>query len=199
MSFGTAIQIVLRKYAEFNGRATRAEFWWWALFNLLVTGALNLFSVVRIGENAYLGLLLAGLWGIAVLLPSLAVAVRRLARRRLRLGQPVLRPGPDRQESSCSSPSGCSPPSRRRRRRPLRRRSRFKSSKRAGHAIGSSGANLVSIRHEDGCRGSVHLCGQSSGCPAHRRRVRAFHQLGRPARPGARVRCAYRAGELHRY
>jgi uncharacterized membrane protein YhaH (DUF805 family) len=60
------------------GRAGRAEFWWWALFNVLVVGALNLFNVIRIGNNAYLGSLLAGLWGIAVLLPSLAVSVRRL-------------------------------------------------------------------------------------------------------------------------
>src|SRR4029077_1141893 len=78
MSFGEAIQTVFRKYAEFLGRAGRDEFWWWALFNLLVTAALNLFNVIRIGDNAYLGSLLAGLWSIAVLLPSLAVAVRRL-------------------------------------------------------------------------------------------------------------------------
>ena len=78
MSFGEPIQAVFRKYAEFTGRATRAEFWWWALFNVLVVSALNLFNVIRIGENAYLGSLLAGVWGIAVLLPSLAVAVRRL-------------------------------------------------------------------------------------------------------------------------
>jgi uncharacterized membrane protein YhaH (DUF805 family) len=78
MSFGEAIQSVFRNYAEFTGRATRPEFWWWALFNLLVVGALNLFNVIRIGDNAYLGSLLAGLWGIAVLLPNLAVAVRRL-------------------------------------------------------------------------------------------------------------------------
>lgn len=78
MSFGEAIQTVFRKYAEFTGRATRAEFWWWALFNVLVASALSLFNVIRIGDNAYLGSLLSGLWGIAVLLPSLAVAVRRL-------------------------------------------------------------------------------------------------------------------------
>jgi uncharacterized membrane protein YhaH (DUF805 family) len=78
VSFGEAIQTVFRKYAEFTGRATRAEFWWWALFNVLVAGALNLFNVIQIGKNAYLGSLLAGVWGIAVLLPSLAVAVRRL-------------------------------------------------------------------------------------------------------------------------
>jgi uncharacterized membrane protein YhaH (DUF805 family) len=78
MSFGEAVQTVFRKYAEFTGRATRPEFWWWALFNVLVVGALNLFNVIRIGDNAYLGSLLAGLWGIAVLLPNLAVTVRRL-------------------------------------------------------------------------------------------------------------------------
>jgi uncharacterized membrane protein YhaH (DUF805 family) len=43
-----------------------------------VTSALNLFNAVPIGPNAYLGSLLSGLWGLAVLLPSLAVAVRRL-------------------------------------------------------------------------------------------------------------------------
>ena len=79
MSFGQAIQTVFRKYAEFLGRAGRAEFWWWALFTVLVGGrALNLFDVIRIGDNTSLGSLLAGLWGIAILLPSLAVAVRRL-------------------------------------------------------------------------------------------------------------------------
>jgi len=78
MSFGEAIKTVFRKYAEFTGSATRPEFWWWALFNLLVAGALNFFNVIRIGDNAYLGSLLAGVWGVAVLLPYLAVAVRRL-------------------------------------------------------------------------------------------------------------------------
>jgi uncharacterized membrane protein YhaH (DUF805 family) len=78
MSFGEAIQTVFSKYAEFMGRAGRAEFWWWALFTVLVASALNLFDVISIGDNGNLGSLLAGLWGIAILLPSLAVAVRRL-------------------------------------------------------------------------------------------------------------------------
>jgi uncharacterized membrane protein YhaH (DUF805 family) len=34
--------------------------------------------LIRIGDNAYLGSLLAGVWAIAVLLPNLAVAVRQL-------------------------------------------------------------------------------------------------------------------------
>ena len=78
MTFGEAIQTVLRKYAEFVGRASRPEFWWWTLFSVLVTSALNVFSVIRIGETSSLGAILSSLWSIAVLLPSLAVAVRRL-------------------------------------------------------------------------------------------------------------------------
>jgi uncharacterized membrane protein YhaH (DUF805 family) len=78
MSFGEAIQTVVRKYAEFEGRAGRAEFWWWTLFYVLVASALGLFSVVPFGEGANLGWLLTSLWGLAALLPNLAVAVRRL-------------------------------------------------------------------------------------------------------------------------
>ena len=78
MSFGEAIQTVLRKYVEFTGRAGRAEFWWWMLFYVLVASALGLFNVIPLGENASLGWLLSSLWGIAVLLPTLAVSVRRL-------------------------------------------------------------------------------------------------------------------------
>src|SRR4051794_40863288 len=115
MSFGEAIQAVFRKYAEFMGRAARDEFWWWALFNVLVVGALNLFNVIRIGDNAYLGSLLAGLWGIAVLLPSLAVSVRRLRDAGYAWGWLffVLVPFAGR---SCSSSFGCSPRRRRYRR-----------------------------------------------------------------------------------
>ena len=78
MTFGEAIQTVLRKYAEFTGRASRSEFWWWILFYALVTAALNVFNTVPFGEGTSLGTILASLWGIAVLLPNLAVAVRRL-------------------------------------------------------------------------------------------------------------------------
>lgn len=78
MSFGEAIRTGFRKYAEFSGRATRPEFWWWALFNALVVAALDLFTVIPVGEGARLGSLLSGLWGIAVVLPTLAMATRRL-------------------------------------------------------------------------------------------------------------------------
>lgn len=78
MNFPDAIRTVLRKYAEFAGRATRPEFWWWILFTVLVTAALNVFSVIPVGDGSSLGAILSGLWSIATLVPTLAVAVRRL-------------------------------------------------------------------------------------------------------------------------
>jgi uncharacterized membrane protein YhaH (DUF805 family) len=91
MTFFDAIKTGFRKYAEFGGRATRPEFWWWTLFTTLVSAALNALSVPMYGvmysrmldtgpafTNGYSSFSFAGLWSIAVLLPSLAVAVRRL-------------------------------------------------------------------------------------------------------------------------
>lgn len=67
MSFLEAIRVCLTKYAEFNGRATRAEFWWFTLFVVLVAGALM-----------YVSEALSSIFLIAVLLPQLAVGARRL-------------------------------------------------------------------------------------------------------------------------
>lgn len=78
MNFPDAIKTVFGKYADFEGRATRPEFWWWMLFTVLVSAALNVFSVVPVGDGSSLGAILSGLWSIATLLPTLAVGVRRL-------------------------------------------------------------------------------------------------------------------------
>jgi uncharacterized membrane protein YhaH (DUF805 family) len=78
MTFGEAIGTVLRRYAEFAGRASRPELWWWLLFVVLVGAALNVFGVIPVGDGSSLGAILSSLWGIAVLLPTLAVGVRRL-------------------------------------------------------------------------------------------------------------------------
>jgi|ERR1035437_1694503 uncharacterized membrane protein YhaH (DUF805 family) len=68
MGFVEAVKTCFRKYATFNGTATRPEYWWFALFNGLVSIALGI-----IGGNG-----LRGVWSLVVLLPGLGVAVRRL-------------------------------------------------------------------------------------------------------------------------
>ena len=67
MNFGQAISTCLSKYATFSGRASRSEFWWFFLFQVLVLAAASM-----IGEMMY------GLVRLGLLLPALAVATRRL-------------------------------------------------------------------------------------------------------------------------
>lgn len=78
MSFGDSIATVFRKYAEFSGRASRPEFWWFTLFSALVSTALGAFNILTPDGTILIGSSLASVWGVAVLVPSLAVAVRRL-------------------------------------------------------------------------------------------------------------------------
>jgi DNA-binding CsgD family transcriptional regulator len=67
LTFFESIRICLAKYADFNGRASRSEFWWFVLFVTLVTSAL-----------AYFGEAPASVFLIAMLLPFLAAGARRL-------------------------------------------------------------------------------------------------------------------------
>jgi uncharacterized membrane protein YhaH (DUF805 family) len=63
---------VLKKYAVFNGRARRKEYWMFVLFNLIFAIAAGILD--RAIGIVFIGLL----YGLAVLLPGLAVAVRRM-------------------------------------------------------------------------------------------------------------------------
>lgn len=67
---------VIRRYADFDGRSARPEFWWFALWNVGVTLAIYIVGRVVLGANG--GSLLADLYGLALLLPSLGVEIRRL-------------------------------------------------------------------------------------------------------------------------
>jgi DNA-binding CsgD family transcriptional regulator len=67
MTFYESIRVCLTKYAEFNGRASVSEFWWFALFVTLVSVALAYFSQT-----------LVNVFSVAMLLPVLAAGSRRL-------------------------------------------------------------------------------------------------------------------------
>jgi uncharacterized membrane protein YhaH (DUF805 family) len=76
MGFQEAVATCLRRYAVFEGRARRSEYWWFFLFNVLMQAATGLVDAALFGQDS-VGLVNA-LYGLAVLLPGLAVAVRRL-------------------------------------------------------------------------------------------------------------------------
>lgn len=70
---------VLKKYAVFRGRARRKEFWTFIFFNLMATFVLSFLDIMMGTFNwATGGGPLSGLYGLGVLIPSVAVTVRRL-------------------------------------------------------------------------------------------------------------------------
>jgi len=73
MDLKTAVDtVVVRKYAEFEGRASRAEYWWFVLayfIAVIIAGVID----GMLGTQGIVG----GVLGLALLIPSVALAVRR--------------------------------------------------------------------------------------------------------------------------
>ena len=67
MTFQESIRVCLRKYADFSGTASRAEYWWFVLF-LALAGAVAYVVADSLGAVFFL----------ATLLPLLAAGTRRL-------------------------------------------------------------------------------------------------------------------------
>ncbi len=75
------VKTCFKKYADFNGRARRAEYWYFYLFNILVFLALYIPVIALIVSDSSLfflpGILLL-IFALGIILPLLAVVVRRL-------------------------------------------------------------------------------------------------------------------------
>ncbi|MDQ0633961.1 uncharacterized membrane protein YhaH (DUF805 family) [Arthrobacter pascens] len=87
--FPVAVKRFFKKYATFSGRASRSEYWWWTLVSVVVSIILNivinagstgssLSGTATPGPGAIFGTILIVIWGLATLVPSLALTVRRL-------------------------------------------------------------------------------------------------------------------------
>lgn len=73
MTFGEAVRSGFDHYVKFDGRASRPAFWWWFLFGILVGIGANIIDAI-IGSFG----VVSGLAALALLLPNLSVAIRRL-------------------------------------------------------------------------------------------------------------------------
>jgi uncharacterized membrane protein YhaH (DUF805 family) len=76
MTFSESISTVFSKYATTKGRATRSEYWWFYLFNVLVSLGATLMDYVM-GGSVFASVF-AFVWSLAVLVPSICVGIRRL-------------------------------------------------------------------------------------------------------------------------
>ncbi|WP_307078137.1 DUF805 domain-containing protein [Arthrobacter pascens] len=90
-SFPVAVKRFFKKYATFTGRASRSEYWWWTLVSVGISIILNIIisagtttstssfsSTPQYGPGAMFGLILLVIFGLATIVPSLALSVRRL-------------------------------------------------------------------------------------------------------------------------
>ena len=88
---GVAVRRFWTKYATFTGRASRSEYWWWALVSTLVSLVFNILSFVLGGYGYQLGgsyatpsagatviFVIWGIWAAATIVPGLALLARRL-------------------------------------------------------------------------------------------------------------------------
>jgi uncharacterized membrane protein YhaH (DUF805 family) len=72
MGFGQAISSGFSNYVNFSGRSCRSEYWYWILFIIvadIVAGIIDYAIGIQV---------VTGLFGLATILPNLAVAIRRL-------------------------------------------------------------------------------------------------------------------------
>lgn len=65
---------VWKKYADFQGRASRREYWMFTVISLLIALVLGIVDAMMFGKTPMLGIS----YTLAILVPSLAVSVRRL-------------------------------------------------------------------------------------------------------------------------
>lgn len=69
----------LKQYIDFSGRARRKEFWMFVLFNAIISVVLTIIdAAIGLSDNKLGVGVLSSIYSLAVLIPSLAVSVRRL-------------------------------------------------------------------------------------------------------------------------
>lgn len=90
VGFGEAVGLFFKRYTDFQGRSRRSEYWWAYLFNFLVVVVpyvlVGVLGMNEYGELNVIGMVLMGivvLYVLAVLIPNIAISIRRLHDRNM--------------------------------------------------------------------------------------------------------------------
>ena len=67
------VDVLKNQYADFNGRAVQSQFWYFVLFSFIISFVLGIVDGMLFGRQ-----ILFMIFNLAVLIPSIAIAVRRL-------------------------------------------------------------------------------------------------------------------------
>lgn len=92
VGFGTAFALFFKRYVDFTGRSSRAEYWWWQLWKLLIGMAtfviwlaLTTVLIGQPGDNTkynvlafmVVSVLVVVIYHLAILVPTISLLVRR--------------------------------------------------------------------------------------------------------------------------
>ena len=77
MDLQTSIKTCFKKFSEFNGRASRSEFWWFTLFYFIVVIVAAIFDSFFVDNSQNMGPVEI-VSTLILLIPSIAVTARRL-------------------------------------------------------------------------------------------------------------------------
>jgi uncharacterized membrane protein YhaH (DUF805 family) len=72
MDIQQSVKTVLANYAKFEGRSGRAEYWWWVLAYMIAYVV-----IYAVGSAVGMGQLLVAVLGLGLLVPNVAVSIRR--------------------------------------------------------------------------------------------------------------------------
>ncbi len=81
MNFTQAITSDFKRYVDFKGRSARSEYWWWVLMVVIINVVFSLLEMIVGGPMSSMYGIVSGLntlVSLALFLPGLAVAIRRL-------------------------------------------------------------------------------------------------------------------------
>lgn len=67
------VNVLKTQYADFNGRATRSQYWYFAMFYFFIALILSVIDTIIFG-----GMALGGLLALATLVPNIAISIRRI-------------------------------------------------------------------------------------------------------------------------
>ena len=67
------VNVLKTQYTDFNGRATRSQYWYFAMFYFFIALILSVIDAIIFG-----GMVLGGLLALAALVPNIAISIRRI-------------------------------------------------------------------------------------------------------------------------
>jgi uncharacterized membrane protein YhaH (DUF805 family) len=72
------LNVIVGQFADFKGRATRKQFWLFVLINFIIGTLFETITYLIFGANSFTSTIIVSVYGLVILIPYIAIMVRRL-------------------------------------------------------------------------------------------------------------------------